>query len=145
MQLPVNAVETKPSRFAWLSHLPPVVAILLALAMLVLTPVWALDYYHQPFAGVLLEPNNIVSKIIGKDWPASRAGAVWPEQLVKLGNLPVRNVQQVNTFLAGNGNAPVSMEFVDRSGAPHDVLVTPIQMPLGNFILYLMIFLTSLV
>ena len=61
MQLQKNAVETKLSRFAWLSHVPPLVSTLLALAMLVLTPVWAVGYYHQPFAGVLLEPNNIVS------------------------------------------------------------------------------------
>src|ERR1035437_3184686 len=116
MQRTMNAEETKTSHFSWLSHIPPVIATLLALAMLVLTPVWAVNYYRQPCAGVVREPNNIVRKIIGKDWPASQAGAAWPDQLVKLGNLPVRNVQQVNTFLAGNGNAAVSMEFVDRSG-----------------------------
>ena len=121
MQLPINPLEPKPSRFAWLSHVPPVVSTLLALAMLVLTPVWAVGYYHQPFAGVLLEPNNIVSKIIGKNWPASQAGAVWPEQLVKLGDMPVKNVQQVNAFLANNGNAALWMEFVQRSGTARDV------------------------
>jgi PAS domain S-box-containing protein len=146
MQLQKNAVETKPSRFAWLSHVPPVIAALIALAMLVLTPVWALGYYRQPFAGVLLEPNNIVSKIIGKDWPASRAGAVWPEQLVKLGNLPVRTVQQVNAFLANSGTAPVSMEFLQRSGTLRSILVTPIQMPLGDLIsLFIIPYLVGLV
>ena len=146
MQLTMNAEEIKTSHFAWLSHVPPIVATLLALAMLVLTPVWAVNYYHQPFAGVLLEPNNVVSKIIGKDWPASQAGAAWPDQLVKLGNLPVKNVQQVNTFLATNGNVAVSLEFVERSGVAHDVLVTPIQMPLGNFIsLFIIPYLVGLV
>ena len=134
MQHPVNPAETKHSHFSWLSHVPPLLAALLALAMLVLTPIWAVGYYHQPFAGVLLEPNNIVSKIIGKNWPASQAGAAWPEQLVKLGNQPVNSVQQVNAVLTSNGNAPIWMEFIQRSGTARDSLVTPAQLPLGDFI-----------
>ncbi len=76
MSNPIVLVETRPSRFAWLSHIAPLSASLLALAMLLLTPIWAVGYYHQPFVGVLLEPNNIVSKITGKNWPAAQAGAV---------------------------------------------------------------------
>ena len=137
---------TNPSHFAWLSHVPPLLATLLALAMLVLTPVWAVGYYHQPFAGVLLEPNNIVSKIIGKNWPASQAGAVWPEQLVKLGDTPVKSVQQVNAYLAKNGDAALWMEFVQRTGTARDVLVTPAQLPLADFIsLFVIPYLVGLV
>jgi len=33
--------------------------------MVVLTPVWVVRYYKQLFLGILLEPNNIVSKITG--------------------------------------------------------------------------------
>ena len=146
MRQPINAVETKPSHFAWLSHVPPVVTALLALVMLVLTPIWALTYYHQPFAGVLLEPNNIVSKITGKNWPASQAGAAWPEQLVKLGDNPVKSVEQVNAFLAKNANATFWMEFIQRSGTARDVLVTPVQMPLGDFVsLFIIPYLVGLV
>ncbi len=83
---------------AWLSHIAPIFATLLALAMLLLTPVWAVEYYHQPFVGVLLEPNNIVSKITGKNWPAHLAGAVWPEQLTSLNNLPVKSVAAGQCF-----------------------------------------------
>jgi len=134
MQYPINPVEAKPSRFAWLSHIPPLVSTHLALAMLVLTPFWAVGYYHQPFAGVLLEPNNIVSKIIGKNWPASQAGAVWSEQLVKLGDMPVQTVQQINTFLAKNVSTAFWMEFIQRPGTARAGLVSPVQMPLGDFI-----------
>ncbi|HVM72235.1 MAG TPA: adenylate/guanylate cyclase domain-containing protein [Anaerolineales bacterium] len=142
----MNALETKPSRFGWLSHVPPVISTLLALAMLILTPVWAVDYYRQPFVGVLLEPNNIVSKIVGKNWPASQAGAVWPEQLVKLGDTPVKDVQQVKAYLAGNGDAPLWMEFIQRTGTARDVLVTPVQMTLGDFIsLFVIPYLVGLV
>jgi len=58
----------------WFSHVMPIFVALVALAMVVLTPVWAVRYYQQPFLGVLLEPNNIVSKITGKGWPAGQAG-----------------------------------------------------------------------
>jgi PAS domain S-box-containing protein len=146
MQLPNHPEQPSPSHFAWLSHVPPLVATLLALAMLVLTPFWAVGYYHQPFAGVLLEPNNIVSKITGNNWSAAQAGAAWPEQLLKLGDTPVGNVQQVNTYLAKNGTAPLWIEFVQRTGAARDVLVTPVQMPLGDFIsLFIIPYLVGLV
>jgi adenylate cyclase len=134
MSLPTNPVKTNFSHFAWLSHIFPLVTALLALAMLVLTPVWALHYYHQPFLGVLLEPNNVVSKIAGKHWPAYQAGAVWPEQLSTINGTPVSSVQQVNAFLESNDSAPVRLEFIQQSGAIRRFQVSPSQMPLGDFI-----------
>jgi PAS domain S-box-containing protein len=127
--------ETKPARLAWFSHIPPLISTSVALLMLFLTPVWALRYYHQPFFGILLEPNNIVSKIAGKNWPASQAGATWPEQLTSLNDMPMKSVQQVNLFLSKNGNAPVLFEFVQPEGETKwQMLVTPIQMPITDFI-----------
>ena len=67
--------------------------------MLVMTPVWAVRYYQQPFLGILLEPNDIVSKITGKGWPASLAGATWPEQLTEVNGTAADNVLQVNALL----------------------------------------------
>lgn len=127
-------VESKPSRFAWLSHVAPLLATLLALAMLVLTPVLAVRYYRQPFIGVLLEPNNVVSKITGRDWPVHVAGAVWPEQLASINGIPVNSVAQVNSFLASNGAAPVALEFKQPAGTLRHIQVTPVQMPVGDFI-----------
>ena len=145
MSLPTNPVETNTSRFTWLSHIPPIVTALLALAMLVLTPFWALGYYHQPFVGVLLEPNNVVSKIAGKNWPVHQAGAVWPEQLSTMNGTPVKTVQQVNAFLVNNGNAPVWLEFIQRDGAIRRIRVTPVQMPVGDIIsLFLIPYLVGL-
>ncbi|HTX92123.1 MAG TPA: adenylate/guanylate cyclase domain-containing protein [Anaerolineales bacterium] len=138
--------NSKPSHVEWLSHVPPLASTIVALAMLILTPIWAIRYYRQPFAGVLLEPNNIVSKITGRSWPAAQQGAVWPEQLTAVGETPVRNVAQVNSLLAKNGSAPVWLEFVQRSGAARRMLVTPIQMPAGDFIsLFVIPYLVGLV
>jgi hypothetical protein len=72
----LNPLYSKLSRFHWFSHVLPIFVSLVALAMVVLTPVWAVRFYQQPFLGSLLEPNNMVSKITGKDWLASQAGAV---------------------------------------------------------------------
>jgi len=74
----------------------------------------------------LLEPNNIVSKITGKGWPASQADAVWPEQLTAVNGTAVDNVLQVNALLADNGKAPLQLEFVQRNDTLND-------MPVGDF------------
>ena len=43
----------------WRAHLLPLTTIGLALAMLILTPLWAWQWYHSPFLGVLLvHPGN---------------------------------------------------------------------------------------
>jgi hypothetical protein len=130
----MNTLDSKPSRFNWLSHVLPIFVALVALVMAVLTPIWAVRYYQQPFLGILLEPNNIVSKITGKGWPASQAGAVWPEQLTVVNGKAVDNVLQVNTLLAENGNAPLQLEFVQRNDTVNDMTVTPVHMPVGDFI-----------
>ena len=114
--------------------------------MLVLTPVWAVRYYRQPFLGVLLEPNNIVSQINENGWPVHDAGAIWPEQLTAVNGIPVKNAGEVDAILSANGDAPVWMEFVQRVGAARRVFVTPIQMPLANLVtLFIIPYLVGLV
>ncbi|KAF0108368.1 MAG: putative adenylate/guanylate cyclase [Anaerolineaceae bacterium] len=127
-------MEHKPSRFAFLSHIPPLATALAALVMLALTPIWAYQFYQQPFVGALLEPNNIVSQIKGNGWPAHEAGVVWPEQLTAVNGTPVTNAAEVNALLAANGDAPVWLEFLQQAGAARRVLVTPVHMPLGDFV-----------
>jgi PAS domain S-box-containing protein len=127
-------VETKTSRYAWLSHVVPIIVTVLAVAMLILTPIWAVEVYHHPFIGVLLEPNNVVSRISSKDWPASQKGAVWPQQLASINGIPVKNVQEVNAFLAKNDYLPVSLVFKQNNVAVVQFELTPIRMPSGDFI-----------
>jgi PAS domain S-box-containing protein len=139
-------MDPKPSRLSWLSHIPPLLATVLALAMLILTPVWALRFYLQPFAGMLLEPNNIVSEIDGHGWPARQAGAGWPEQLVAIDGLRVGNVAQVNALLDQKGFVPVALEFLQPGGTHHLMTVTPVRLPAGDFItLFVIPYLVGLV
>ena len=120
-------METKSSRLWWLEHVPSLLAACLALAMLVLTPIWAVQYYRQPFAGLLLEPNDIVSKIGAAGWPARLAGAVWPEQLVAVDGAAVADAARVNAALSAAGDRPVQLEFLRPDGTRHTVSVTPVH------------------
>ena len=142
--MPENSAP--PSRLDWLSHVIPLLAALVAVTMLVLTPIWALQYSRQPFLGVLLEPNNVVSKINSPSWPAHQAGAAWPEQLVSLNDAPVKNVRQVEAFLARNGPAPVTLSFSGTGPSPRRFTVSPIRFPAGDLIsLFIIPYLVGLI
>jgi hypothetical protein len=82
--------------------------------------------------GILLEPNNIVSKITSKGWPASQAGAVWLEQLSAVNGKAMDNVLLVNALLAENGNAPLQLKFIQRIDTLNALMVTPVHMPAGD-------------
>jgi PAS domain S-box-containing protein len=128
-------MEKSPPRLAWFSHFVPWLSALLALAVLVLTPVWAFRYYRQPFVGVLLEPNNVVSKIAGRSWLVAGVGARWPDQLIAINGQAVTNAAQVNTILEENGSASLELTFQrPEIGVPTGVYVRPVQMPLGDFL-----------
>ncbi len=127
-------MQTPPSRFAWLSHVLPLTAALVAVIMLVLTPVWAWQYAHQPFIGALLEPNNVVSKINSGAWPAHQVGAAWPEQLVSLNAVPVKDVREIGALLQKNGDTPVWLGFSGGTGADRRIQVTPVQFPGSDLI-----------
>jgi len=118
----------------WLLHVVPVFSALLALAMVVLTPIWALRWYREPFIGVLLEPNNVVSKIGGKDWPAREAGVAWPDQLLAVNGQDVLNSNAISAALAENGFSPVELTFEHRDGSLYSVTVTPVQARLGDLV-----------
>lgn len=134
------------TRFAWLHHLVPLSAIGVAVAMLVLTPIWAVQWSGEPFLGVFLEPNNIVSQIDETGWPARSMGAEWSDQLVKLNGQVVRNVDEVRAFLKVNGFAPVQAEFVKQTGGAYILTITPIRFPFGSLLTSFIIpYLTGLV
>lgn len=127
-------MEPKGQEQRWFSHFTPIATTLVALAMLVLTPVWALRYYRQPFLGVLLEPNNVVSIISGKGWPATGAGAHWPDQLVAVNGQAVTNVDEVNRILRTTGFNRVEVAFKHPdASASSSMDLMPVQMPPGDF------------
>ena len=135
LSLRVFTVESKSSHLNWLSHILPILVMLLALAMLVLMPFAALQYYHQPFLGVLLEPNNVVSMITGKGWPMAKVGVHWPDRLVAINGTPMTDTAALNAFLRENGYTPLKADFLyDKTGTVTRVYAMPVKMPLGDFI-----------
>lgn len=137
----------KNSPSNWFSHFAPVATTLLALAMLILTPIWAIGYYQQPFIGVLLEPNNIVSIITGDNWPVAGAGARWPNQLVAVNGQPVADVAQVNALLRANGFNSTELTFQHPEiGVPTVTYLKPVHMPLWDLVsLFVIPYLVGLV
>ena len=117
---------------SWVEHFVPLTAIAIAVAMLVLTPFWAVQWARQPFLGVLLEPNNIVSQIEEAGWPARNAGVAWSDQLVALNGVPVANVKAIDGFLTSNGFAPLKATFAKQSGTQYTLTITPIRFSFGS-------------
>ena len=127
-------MKSKYSTESWTAHLVPATVALAALLMLVLTPFWAYQWFRQPFPGVLLEPNNIVSKINAAGWPAVDQGAKWPYQLLRINGQPVADAAQVEAALAVNGFEPLEVFFLDEQGQAHPLEVTPIHVPVRDLV-----------
>jgi PAS domain S-box-containing protein len=121
-------------RASWLNHSVPFAAIIIAIALLVLTPFWAMEWARQPFLGVLLEPNNIVSQIKEAGWPGRETGAEWSDQLIALNGQPVPDVEAVNAFLASNGFAPLEATFVRQTGEQYTLAITPIRFSFSSLL-----------
>ena len=112
----------------------PLAAITIAIALLVLTPFWAIEWAREPFLGALLEPNNIVSQIEEAGWPARNTGAVWSDQLIELNGQPVKDVDEVRAFLTSNGFAPLEATFVRQTGEQYTLAITPIHFPVVSLL-----------
>ncbi len=131
------------------SHLIPLGFLGLALLMFILTPFWAWDWYHAPFAGFLVEPNNILSQISGKDWQGKALGLEWSDQLVALNQQPIENTAEMYNFLRQNGWQDFEASFYRRSDqSTFSVTITPTQAQsrdlLSLFIIPYLVGLTSL-
>jgi len=127
-------MTSKSSTDNWTVHLVPVPIAIAALIILVLAPIWAYRWYQEPFLGLLLEPNNIVSRISDASWPAIEQGAKWPEQMVSLNGQPVTNAADVEKVLTTNGFSPLEAVFLDEQGYERTLRLTPIHVPLADWI-----------
>ncbi len=134
------------ARSSWIEHSVPLIAIAIAIALLVLTPFWALEWAREPFIGALLEPNNIVSQIDMEGWPAREDGAAWSDQLIALNGRPVRDVNEARAFLVSNGFAPLEATFARQTGEQYSLAITPIRLPASHlFQLFVVPYLVGLI
>lgn len=92
---------------------------------LLFAPFWAYQWYRQPFLGVFLEANNVVSLIGGEDWAALEAGAAWPDRLSAVNQQPVPDTPALYAALRGTLNTPTTLTFARRDGSLYTLTVTP--------------------
>lgn len=97
------------------SHFLPVLVSLMTLSMFILTPFWAREWYHSPFLGLLLEPNNIVSQIMNEDWPPATMGILWSDELVAVNGHPVKDSAEVQGWLNQNPEKTFMVTFYRQS------------------------------
>ena len=107
------------------AHIVPLTVAIVALAMLVLTPVWAYQNYRQPFLGILLEPNNVVSQINGEGWAARAKGVEWSDRLIEVNGEKVSTPQEGLLATKETGFSPLSARFIKRNGEEYTLTLTP--------------------
>jgi hypothetical protein len=66
-----------------------------------IAPVWALAWRQEPFPGLLLEPNLIVSNRRGENWSGVESGLRPPYQITRLGGRPIDDHAAFHEVLDG--------------------------------------------
>ncbi len=112
----------------WKSHIIPLAFLSLALAMLILTPLWAWQWYNTPFIGFLIEPNNVISQISGDGWQGRLNGLLWADQLLRINNQPIGTAAEMSVFLRQNGSQAMMATFYRASmGRNFTLPFTPVH------------------
>ncbi|HVN15587.1 MAG TPA: adenylate/guanylate cyclase domain-containing protein [Anaerolineales bacterium] len=128
-------------------RIPALTAAIVAVLILVLTPIWSYQWMQLPFLGVLLEGNNHVNQAVSAGWPAYEAGVQPYDRLAVLNGQSVENPAQDQAFIKTNGTNPVQATFVRLNGSRYTIQVTPlVRMPFNDlFSLYIVPYLVGLV
>ena len=119
-------------RSHWRSHLPPLLAGAVAIIILILSPFWAYQWFQNPFLGVSLEQNNVVSQINGTNWPARMQGVTFKERLLALNGQAVPDIKDVQRVLETNGYQPIQATFQKPNGLNYTISISPIHPPLAD-------------
>ncbi len=132
--LPTSPESAAEPAARWLSHLPPLAAFCLALVVLIVAPLEAARWFRAPFAGVLLEPNQVVSLINGPNWAAKEAGVDYPDRLMAIEGLPLdRTGDPLRQLTAAPGQV-TRLTFEQRyTGATYMVEVVTRRAALFDF------------
>ena len=123
-----------PSRSRLLTSLLPLLAETAAIAMLILTPFWAIRWYRLPFTGALFETNNVVSSINMQGWPATEHGVKYLDRLVALNGETLTSVRDFERIMGSNGFEPVRLTLVRPDGQEYEIELTPIHFPFTDLV-----------
>jgi hypothetical protein len=87
MTLPVS--KPPVDRLELLSRYLTLMTFVIGILVFFLSPVWALAWRQEPFPGILLEPNLVVSNRTGENWSGVQNGLAPPYALTRLGGQPI--------------------------------------------------------
>ena len=129
-------MKTQGYRSTWLSHAPPFLAAGAAIALLILTPFWAVRFANLPFLGTFIETNNVVASLGREGWPAYDAGVKYRDHLDSLGDEPIATARDLERVMAGNGYQPITAAFTRPDGTQYSITVIPIPFPFEDLVSY---------
>ena len=117
--------------------------------MFILTPFWAWEWYHSPFTGFLIEPNNVLSQISGENWQGKQVGLQWADRLIAINGQSIQNANEMYTFLRQNEWQDLQATFYRQSeDRQFTVNISPVKAPARDlfslFILPYLVGVTSL-
>ncbi len=129
----MKAQETSLEK--WVGNKFPILTAFIAIAVLILSPLWAYRWYNLPFIGAFLEPNNVV----GEDWPAKDMGVETFDYLIEANGEPSGDPQTFQNLLAANGYQPITLTFGQQEGDPYSVTLTPRHLRIDELATYFMV------
>jgi PAS domain S-box-containing protein len=127
-------LDLQSVRSHWYSHLPPLIAGAVAVFVLIFSPFWTYQWFQEPFLGISLEQNNVVSQINGTNWPARMQGVIFKDRLVALNDESVPDISDVRRVMSANGYKPIQATFQKPDGQTYSISITPIHPPLVDVI-----------
>ncbi|OQY29195.1 MAG: hypothetical protein B6243_11410 [Anaerolineaceae bacterium 4572_5.2] len=108
----------------------------IVLAVVVAAPVWAYQWYQQPFLGIFLETNNVVAQMGKDDWPAKAAGVKHLDRLIMANGKEINAPSELGDVLRANGEAAVTLSFEREDASTYSVSIQPVQMKLRDLFTY---------
>jgi len=126
-------MDTKNPSTDWLNKAVPLALTVAAFGLLLLAPFWAYQWFRQPFLGLFLEPNNIVSQVTGEDWPAKVAGVQDYSQLIAIDSIPTKNTKAIKEVLRQTDD-DIELVLQPQDGESYNITLTPRQFKPGELV-----------
>jgi PAS domain S-box-containing protein len=124
--------------YRWLLKAIPLLWAWLALAVLVLAPFWAYQWYKLPFIGAFLEPHNVVSQIVGEDWPAKEAGVQDYDRIVAVNGESTPESKSLRAAVRRAGDR-LGLTLQPQEGEPYRVEIEPRPFRMRELIVWFVI------
>ena len=97
-----------------------VLLLAVALQLVILVPILAINWSHEPFPGFLVEQTLVVTDANGQAWAGREAGIAYPQKVTQIGSLLVTTAKEFNaTIQAYTPGDEISFVTVLPDGSSH--------------------------